>query len=62
MSESKDASQSQLRLRLDRYIADTRKPGDDYCWECGHVAPHTVFVEKNRCPNPSCPNPSNWDD
>ena len=50
-----------LRLRRDRYVIDTRGPGDDYCWECGHIAPEEVFRE-NGCPNPECPKSTNWND
>ena len=44
---------------------DTKKmcpPYYDYCWECGFVAPAEEFRKKDRCPNPNCPNPSNWND
>ncbi len=51
-----------LRLKGDRYITDTRSPGDNYCWECGHVAPNEEFVKENKCPNPKCPRPENWND
>lgn len=36
--------------------------GSDYCYECGRVEPAEVFTENNRCPNPHCPDPYNWDD
>ncbi len=50
------------RLRNDTYIIDKREEGDDYCWECGHVAPQEAFLEHNRCPSPDCPRPGMWDD
>ncbi|MDP3985304.1 MAG: hypothetical protein Q8P82_00935 [bacterium] len=51
-----------LRLRGDdRYVKDTRGEGDEYCWECGHVAPRGQFTASGY-PNPACPNPNNWDD
>lgn len=37
-------------------------PGEDYCWECGHIAPLEDFLESDKCPNPECPYPGNWDD
>lgn len=57
-----DAGKKLLRLRGDVYIDDTRGPGDEYCWECGHVAPNEEFVKENKCPNPNCPDPENWND
>lgn len=51
-----------LRLRGDRYVDDTRVPGDKYCWECGHMAPKEEFLKENKCPNPKCPRPENWGD
>lgn len=37
-------------------------PGFDYCWECGHIALAEEFTKNDRCPNPDCPHPWNWDD
>lgn len=34
----------------------------DYCWECGHVNDPQTFQTNNCCPNPTCPNPRNWND
>ena len=51
-----------LRLRGDVYIDDTRGPEDEYCWECGHIAPKEEFLKENKCPNPDCPFPKNWND
>ncbi len=51
-----------LRLKGDRYVSDTRGAGDVYCWECGHVAPKEEFLKENKCPNPDCPSPWNWND
>ena len=36
--------------------------GYEYCWQCGHVDWPEVFLAGNRCPNPSCPHPTLWDD
>lgn len=49
-----------LRLRGDVYVDDTRSPADDYCWECGHEAPREEFTKENKCPNPKCLRPENW--
>ncbi len=51
-----------LRLKGDVYVTDTRGPGDDYCWECGYIAPNEEFVKENKCPNPKCLRPENWND
>jgi len=37
-------------------------PGFDYCWECGHIAPVEEFEGRDKCPNPDCPHPENWND
>lgn len=36
--------------------------GMEYCWECGHIDTIDAFLKENKCPNPSCPCPSNWND
>ncbi|MFA5052932.1 MAG: hypothetical protein WC565_02665 [Parcubacteria group bacterium] len=41
---------------------DVCTPGDEYCWECGYVAPAEIFFGRDRCPNPNCPHPGNWND
>ena len=51
-----------LRLRNDRYVTDNRTPGDAYCWECGHIDSEIEFAIINKCPNPTCPRPENWND
>ena len=56
------AGKKLLRLMGDMYIDDTKGPGDDYCWECGHIAPQNEFLSENKCPNSNCPNPENWND
>jgi len=61
--EAKEASgEKLLRLRGDRYIPDTLKEGETYCWQCGYIAPAEEFRKNDRCPNPSCPHPEFWDD
>jgi hypothetical protein len=37
-------------------------PGYDYCWQCGRVEKAEVFYEKDKCPNPVCPQPNFWND
>jgi hypothetical protein len=56
------AGKKLLRLRGDKYVDDTKGPGDDFCWECGHIAPKEEFLKENKCPNPDCPHPLMWDD
>jgi len=51
-----------LRLRGDRYVSNTLKKGETYCWQCGYIAPREDFLKENRCPNPSCPRPFLWND
>jgi len=51
-----------LRLRGDNYVEDTRGSGDDYCWECGHIASREKFAKNNKCPSSNCKRPENWDD
>lgn len=51
-----------LRLRGGRYTHDRRGEDDDFCFECGHIAPKFTFEMNDRCPNPDCPHPEFWDD
>lgn len=51
-----------LRLKGDRFIPDLRGEGDDYCWECGHIAPKGEFLKSDYCPNSECPHPEDWND
>jgi hypothetical protein len=49
------------KLSADVYKIDTRKKGDDFCMQCGHVAPKVDFLKDNGCPNPSCQAPEHWE-
>ena len=52
---------SGIRADGDYYVLDTRLQGDDFCCQCGQVAPRVQFLAKNRCPNKYCPRPEHWD-
>lgn len=52
---------SGIRADGDYYVLDTRLEGDDFCCQCGKVAPKSQFMAKDECPNQHCPRPALWD-